>query len=287
MVGTFCTTCVTYRPDSDPRIPDYPPVCDGDRALLDRHLNDIANLVADLSNPEPPIVNERRYERFGVRYLKHGGRERVSLGEAWADPLTAVGGVAPINSRSKAPSVSGSRERPIPIPVATFDLKAGARVPNPTDAARDWPEDQVGNLSAATVLDQWVRDVRDTLFPGQHLPEATVDELVMWLRNRVGDICDRHPAVAEFAEEIRALRSALRAAAEETEPAPEPCDGVTCARCKMRALFRRPGDTYRAECSTCGKLYTDGEYTELLAEQAQTERGNRRPEEVSALLRRV
>lgn len=252
---------------------------------MDRHLVDVANLVADLSNPEPPIVERGRYERFGVEYLDNGRRRPVSLGEAWREPLAAIGGVAPINSKSKAPSVSGSRERPIPVPVSALDLKAGSRVPNPSPAARDWPEDQIGYLSAATTLDQWVRDIRDTLYPGHHLPEATVDQLVAWLRNRVDDVCDSHPAVVEFAGEIRDLRSALRSAAGETDPPPEPCDGVSCARCEMRALYRRPGDTYRAECSSCGTLYTEDEYTALLADLAKTERGKRDPQEVAALLR--
>lgn len=279
-----CTLCAVYRPDSDARLPHRPPVCDGDRTLLDRHLNDIANLVADLSTPEPPILVDTRYERFD--------RNGDSLGEVWKDPLTAVGGVAPINSRSKAPTVSGSRERPIPIPVTALDLKAPAKVPAlaPSPRGRDepangWPEDQVGYLSAATVLDQWVRDVRDTLHPDHHLPTATVDELVLWLRNRVDDICNRHPAVVDLAEEIRSLRSALRSAAGETDPPPEPCDGVSCARCEKRALYRRPGDTYRAECSSCGILYTEDEYTALLAELAKAERGKRDPQEVAALLR--
>jgi hypothetical protein len=281
-----CTTCSLYRPDAAPRVPNRPPVCDSDRALLDRHLADVANLISDLSNDEPVLVDRRRYERFD--------RNGTSLGETWADPLAPMGGVAPINSRSKAPSVSGSRERPIPISTNTHDLAAAAKVPSLTPSSRGWddrsmrgwPEDQVGYLSAATTLDQWARDIRDLLFPDHHLPPATVDELVMWLRNRVDDICDRHPAVAEFAEETRSLRSALRSAAGETEPQPEPCDGVSCARCGMRAMYRRPGDIYRAECSSCGTLYTENEYALVIADQAAVERDKREPQEVSALLRR-
>lgn len=254
-----CPTCGLYRPDSTPRIPNHPPICDGDRALMDRHLVDVANLIADLAQPEPPIVEQGRYERHGIRYLHDNRREVVSLGEVWKDPLAAVGGVAPINSRTKAPSVSGSRERPIPIPVTALDLKAAARVPNPTGVGRDWPEDQIGNLSAATVLDQWVRDIRDTLFPDQHLPPAVVDELVAWLRNRLQDVCDRHPAVVEFAEEIRSLRSALRSAAGGTEAKPERCDGVPCRRCDLMTLYRHAD---RVECINpdCMSILLEDEY---------------------------
>jgi hypothetical protein len=254
-----CTTCSTYRPDSEPRLPHRPPVCDGDRRLLDRHLTDIANLVADLTNGEPPVVDDRRYERFTIR----NGRP-VSLGESWADPLAPVGGVSPINSRSTAPAVSGSRERPIPIPVTVVDLQAPARVPAPSQAALRWPEDQVGYLSAATVLDQWVRWIRDALFPDHHLPPATVDELVSWLRHRVDDICDRHPAVADMADEVRHLRGALRHAAGETEQPPERCDGIPCRRCDMAMLYRQPGGDVECVNPDCRAIYRADEYQEWI-----------------------
>lgn len=259
-----CVTCPTLRPSADPRLPHRPPVCDGDRTLIGRHLNDIANLVADLHNPEPPIVERGRYERFGVEYLKYGARRTVSLGEVWREPLAAVDGVAPINSRNTAPSVSGSRERPIPIAVTVVDLKAPARQPSPSQAARDWPEDQVGYLSAATVLDQWVRDVRDTLFPDHHLPPATVDELILWLRNRVDDICDRHPAVADFADEIRNLRSALRSAAGEVEAPPQRCEGIACRRCDMQMLYRQPGGDVECVNPDCRAVYRADEYRDWI-----------------------
>jgi hypothetical protein len=278
-----CLLCSVYRPDSEPRLPHRPPVCDGDRNLLDRHLLEIANLCAELTNPEPPVVDRRRHERFGIQYFK-GGREVVSLGEVWSDPLAAVNGVSPIPSRSKQPPVTGSRERPLPVSADLLDLKAPARQPNPTDRARDWPEDQVGRLSAATVLDQIVRDVRDTVCPVQHLPAATVDEMVAWLRNRVDDMCDRHPAIEDIATELRDLRGALRAAAGETEPSPEPCDGVTCDRCDTRSLFRRPGDIYRAECGTCGTLYNEDEYAALVGEQASAQRARIGDERAASLL---
>lgn len=284
MAGT-CLLCSVYRPDSEPRLPNYPPVCDGDRNLLDRHLLEIANLCAELTNPEPPIVDRRRHERFGIQYLRDGQREIVSLGEVWSDPLAAVNGVSPISSKPKQRSVTGSRERPLPVRADLLDLKAPARQPNPTDRARDRPEDQVGRLSAATVLDQIVRDVRGILCPDQHLPVPTVRELADWLRNRVDDVCDRHPAVVDIAGELRGLRGALRAVAGEAEPSPEPCDGVTCDRCDTRSLFRRPGDTYRAECGTCGTLYNDDEYAALVGEQSRRQRALIGDEYAAVLLR--
>jgi hypothetical protein len=150
-----------------------------------------------------------------------------------------------------------------------------------------WPEDQIGYLSAATVLDQWVRDVRDLLLPDHHLPPATVDQLAAWLRNRVDDICDRHPAVADFAEELRHLRGALRSAAGETEQRPEPCDGVACPRCDLRTLVRMPNDTYRAQCAACGTLLTDAEFAETIKAQGVQARESRTAEEIHQMLRRA
>ncbi len=258
--STACRTCPVYRPDSDPRLPHRPLVCDGDRALLDRHLYDIANLHADLTNDEPPLIDTRQHERFGTAYFPDGIRHVFSRGLRPSDPVARLGGVAPINSRTRQPTVSGSRERPIPIDAATFDLKAGARVPNPSPAAKGWPEDQIGRLSTATVLDQWARDIRDTLHPGQHLPPATVDQLVAWLRSRVDDICDQHPAIAEFAEEIRTLRSALRAAAGEVEPQPERCDGVPCRRCDLMTLYRHAGGDVECVNPDCRAINREDEY---------------------------
>jgi hypothetical protein len=268
-----CTVCPITRPDSEPRIPHQPPVCDGDRRLLYRWLGDIANLIADLSNPEPPIIDRRHYERWGIEYLKDGVRRPISLGFTWADPVSALGGVSPINSRSKQPSVSGSRERPIPINAAVLDLKSPARVVN-----TDWPEDQLGHLSAATVLDWWIRTVRADLYPDHHLPPATVADMVAWLRadvgderTRVDDICDYLPSVDAFAAELKHLRGALRAANGETEPKPERCEGVACPRCDMQMLYRQPGGDVHCVGPDCQAVLREDEYhdwVKTLAAQA-------------------
>lgn len=267
-----CVTCPTIRPDAEPRLPHNPPVCDGDRALLDRWLTDIANLHHDLANPAPIESDRRRYERWG---RDNQDRRPVSLGETWADPLAQLGGVGPINSRkNNQPSVSGSRERPLPISADTVDLTGDARQPNPTIAARQHPDDQTGHLSAATTLDSWVRDWRDTLWPDHHLPVATVDELVSWLRHRLWDACDHHPAIDEFAAEIRALRSALRRAAGEGDQRPQLCEGVDCPRCGLRMMYRRPDGTGDVDCHNpdCQAVYGLDAYRELVAEQVAASR---------------
>lgn len=280
-----CICCPVYRADATPRIPHNPPVCDGDRTLLDRHLADIARLDEELRNDEGPIVDDRQHERFGTAYFEGNRRHVFSKGLRPSDPLSALGGVAPINSRSKQPDVSGSRERAIPIRVDEMDLKAPARQPNPTVQARDWPEDQIGRLSAATVLDQWVRDVREALFPDHRLPPATVADLVGWLRHRVDDICDRHPAVDEFAAEMRDLRGALRGVAGETDPPPERCEGVACKRCNMQMLFRQSDSDVHCMNVNCTAVYREEEYQDWVKTLAAEQKVKRhaQPENAAAL----
>lgn len=261
---TGCVVCPVVRPDADPRDPHNPPVCDGDRRLLDTILGDITILHDELVNPEAPIIDNRQYERYGTAYFKGGHRHTFSRGLRPADPLAALGGVAPINSKRKAPSVSGSREAPMPISADQHDLKAAARVPNPTAAARRHPEDQIGVSSTATVLDSWVRVFREDLWREQHLPPGTVDLLATWLRVRLDDICDHHPAVDEFAGEIKAQRGRLRAATGQVEPQPERCDGIACKRCDQATLYRQPDGDVHCVNADCRAVYRPDEYQDWL-----------------------
>lgn len=266
-----CPVCFTLRPDSDPRQPHNPPVCDGDRALLDTWLGEITRLHDQLTEPEQPIVDRRRHDRYATAYLPDGHRHTWNKGSYASDPVAVLGGVAPINSRSKAPSVSGSRERPIPINTDRHDLTSPARGANLTDAGRQHPEDHVGHLGAATILDGWVRSWRDHLWPGHHLPDSSVTELVKWLRTRLEDACDYYPIIDEFAWEIRNLRGSLRAAAGETDPQPERCDGVPCKRCDLMTLYRQPGGDVACVDPDCASVLREDEYLDwvktLAAEQ--------------------
>ncbi len=331
-----CLTCPVIRPESAARDPHRPPVCDGDRGLLDRWLGDINRLVAEIETPEPAIVDRRQHERFGVAYFEGGIRHTFSRGIRPSDPLAALGGVAPIDSRNSQPSVTGSRDRALPVNTNRIDLTAPARQPNltrdksgapnqqhlvpqvrvsrntrPVTATfnsrriiqnvhdRDYVRDDHGNLvmvpitdddghlSAATILDGWVRDIRSRQFPDHRLPGTTVTDLTRWLRARLEQVCDHYPQITDLAADLRALCGALRAAAGESEPRPEPCTGVACPRCDLRTLMTCPDDDYRAQCGNCGKLLTVDEYAEAVTDQGAQQAGTRPPEEVHTLLRRV
>lgn len=279
-MSSACVTCAVYRPDAQPRPPWLPPVCDGDRRLLDTHLGELPRLHDRLAEPEPVEVDDRWYPLAA----EAGRLARV-------DPLAAVGGAGPVPGQSGKPRVSGSRERPAPLPLDRIDLTAPARPASRrlmVRATLGLVDDQTGHLSVATELDAWVRDWRETLWPDHHQPVPTVSELAGWLRNRLVTAIAQHPAIDEFAAEIRDLRNTLRGQLGETDPQPETMrfKGVTCRSCDLRGfLMRRPGDEY-IECGHCGLLYTEAEYADWRDRLAGYERAIRGPEKVAELLRR-
>ncbi|MER7331647.1 MULTISPECIES: hypothetical protein [unclassified Micromonospora] len=249
-------------------------------------IRDLYGLHERLLNPEPVEADRRRYQ-----VLDQQGRRETR----WADPLAPIGGVGAIPGRTNQPHVSGSRQRSVPINLDTVDLTAPARVPNPTDVARQWPGDQIGHLSVASRLYEIVRDWRDTLWPDQHLPVATVPELVAWIRagstddtpgTRIQDACDRHPSIAATAAELWELRGWLRGAVGDTDPAPRRWIGVACGKCREVSRLAREGGEEYAECGNCGQMYSETEVAELVAGQAGEQRDARSPEQVAELLRR-
>jgi len=120
--------------------------------------------------------------------------------------------------------VSGSREAPLPLRVDPLDLMMPARtstVHEPPCTCTEFrrPEcrhgyphlDQVGSQGVATVLDSWAQDWQTSIRCGDYLPAPTVVELSRWLRLWLTEACDTHPAVDEFAAEMRRLRGGLAA----------------------------------------------------------------------------
>lgn len=278
---TSCILCPIYRPDDKPRQPNRPPACDGDRRLLDSHLWEIPDLYVRLPDEQPAPGN--------ATYDVHlpGGNLQVRGLNPLADALPA----GPVRGLSRQPRVSGSKEPPAPTSLDRIDLSLPARQASVTLFARGefgQDDDQIGTLSVATILDAWVRDWRDSLWPDHSLPAPTVPELARWLRTRADDACDQHPAVDEFAGEMKRVRHALRRQLGETtaQPETEPYKGVACQKCDLRGvLLRKPGSEY-IECGNCGLLLTEAEYGYWRDRLAGYERSQRTPEEIAELLRR-
>lgn len=129
--------------------------------------------------------------------------------------------------------------------------------------------DQDGNLSVASVLDEWVRSWRERRAKGEGMPVPTVPSLVRWLSDRWEWACDEHPAVADFMVEIGQISGALKAATKDCAQYPELCQGVACGRpdCDERNLYRVDG---WVECFSCRTLYSAEEYADLVHNQAKT-----------------
>ena len=89
-------------------------------------------------------------------------------------------------------------------------------------------------------------------------PGATVVELAGWLGNRLDWACSLHPAVDEFALEIRELHRTIQRTVGVNDVRPEHLD-VPCRRCDLLDLHRLPGQD-RVECGSCGDLLTEAEY---------------------------
>ena len=133
--------------------------------------------------------------------------------------------------------------------------------------------DQIGYSSVATVLDSWADDWCDHRGKGEVGPVSDVVTMVGWMVERVEWACDQHPAVDEFAGEIRDLVSALRRYVGRDQPRPQPCVGVPCRRCDLKTLARLADGSGDIECQNpaCRTLYRPDEYqrwTRLVAAAA-------------------
>lgn len=158
-------------------------------------------------------------------------------------------------SGSTGPRVSGSHEPPLPLRVDALDLTMPAR----GGTVHDLHGDQIGHVAVASVLDQWVEDWREHRDRGERRPEPpTVVVLVDWLGKRLGEACDDHPAIGEFAADVRRLCRVLRMVTGDGPARPErlpaPCPG-----CDLLALTR---DHAGVRCRACGEDWTEGQYAE-------------------------
>lgn len=165
--------------------------------------------------------------------------------------------------------VTGSREAPLPLNVDVLDLTGPARDHHASAEARRWAEDQIGHPAIAYCLDQWARDwISHDWCRSDHLPLPTVADLVAWLGKWVNEACDHHPAVDDFAREIRDVQAAMRAyiprVVQEGERPPrgrpEPLT-AQCRGCDLVSLWWWPSDE-RVRCDNCDVVMTEDEYAD-------------------------
>ncbi len=209
----------------------------------------------------------------GLRRLEH---ELVSLRAAFQRLQEGVGAEpaakdavsqllpgAPVPSPSNQPSVSGTKERRLPIDVTRVDLL----LPAGGEYVRDPNRDQTGNLSVATVLNEWVAAWHDRFYSSHGYPRTDAISLIDWISgHRLYWVAEHDEAITDFAEEIRDLRSLLAGALGEVEKIPVTMWGVPCPKCQLVSqleLNPEDPDHYRI-CISCGAMLSRTEYMEHL-----------------------
>jgi hypothetical protein len=242
-----CVICQRRTPT--PEDGDACAVC---RSRVAGQLRDIPALVDELR--DPPGADPYALRAVDLYYPP--GHDRA--GEAVPLAVERLPAAA-VAGKSNAPRVQGSREAPVPIRVDVVDLLG----PADERTVHDVHGDQVGHLSAATILDGWCR-----LFAEERresTPTPHVATQAAWLLDRLDELF-KHPAVDEFAGELGDLWHVLRRAAGLTMPRPELVVGVPCKSvdCDLKTLWRLPGSDY-VECASCGRLYTMDDYQAWVA----------------------
>lgn len=143
---------------------------------------------------------------------------------------------------------TGTRTAPLPVNVDVLDL-------------RGW-----GGIEG--LLTSWERDVRETLgwepVSECGTVEATVDQAAGFLALQLPWICEEHPAVREFAEEVGAVTAhARRLVTGEKPPRRIP------VRCACGQVLRITLDTPGYRCPDCNVQYERDELMSLpLAERS-------------------
>jgi len=228
---TYCVTC----PPGRNRIPRRGLVCDGCRSWLAGMLSELPSYVAELLIREP--VPDAAPHRAGT------------------DPVAELLPAASVASKTGAPRVSGSRERPAPTSVNVIDLTSNPRY----GCVHDEYGDQVGEHAVLTILDTWVRDLRRHRSKGERLPTLTVDQLANWLTVRIDDACDTFEPITDLADDIRHLHNALRAHLGLAGPDVDLKEGVSCLSCDHQELYHHAGGKF-VECGNCPVLLTLDEF---------------------------
>ena len=212
-------------------------------------------------------ICERRPTTVGWLTCQHCPTRLTSV---LADITTAYTLLDITPTRSSGQRVTGTPSHTLPLRVDVLDLtmpphpgSVGVRM-HGTWATQGGDPDQVGHLSTLTILDTWVRDWQHTRGQREHLPVPTVPNLTGWLTHRTDWACRYHPAIGEYATDMRHLRAVLHSAAGHVDR-PELVPG-RCPRCRWRALYRLPGDDF-IRCGNeqqCGRMMTPEEYDQAL-----------------------
>jgi hypothetical protein len=177
---------------------------------------------------------------------------------------------------TSGPKVTGTRTPPIPARLEALNLRgrgASTAVSRWLLEQRGRPTehlvDQYGALPMVAILGELEADVRATLglsravFHGS--TEQTVTAITRFLLAQLDSVCDRHPAVAEFAYDVRTLHHECKRTISEQPhrlkvgPCPmELDDGTVCGTARS---VDPKGDSMR--CGGCGTTWQRWEWMAL------------------------
>jgi ribosomal protein L37AE/L43A len=202
------------------------------------------------------ICQRRPYERAQVcnpcrRWLA------ADLGQIAGLSLLLPAAVAPTNGN----------EGGLPIRITVVDLTLTNAS---TEPIHDEHDDQHGEIPIRARLDSWVENWATRRGKGERLPIPTVPVLCSWLLVRLDDECDQHPAINDFAREIRILLATIRRVLNMEKPQTVRY-GAPCPRCGTKTLRRAVGAEW-IECDDCGRLWGEDDYAELVRDTVPSDR---------------
>lgn len=161
----------------------------------------------------------------------------------------------------------GFESRP-PLATEALSLISHGSVLPSTQGTR-YPQDQLGTVPPVELLWWWAEDWHTYRDMREVMPDPVITGLVSWLGNRLSWACDQHPAVDEFAENLRDVARQLRAFGGRDR-------GQPVGRCPRRfgddlcgtALYVDPY-VNEIECPRCRMKWRrrDGEWMHLRAQQ--------------------
>lgn len=121
------------------------------------------------------------------------------------------------------------------------------------------PEDQIGHTPVATALAQWAED-----WSGRDITTADAASVARFLRRGLRWAAAAHPAIDEFAKELRGIYTALRVALHRDLRGHRYAEPAPC--CGHRTLIRYPGADW-IECGPCEALYDEQDYATVVIAQ--------------------
>lgn len=209
-------------------------------------------------------IPERHEELGGLGFVVRDGGgslvlDRVGDPVPHHDPVANLWPAGPVPGARGGARVHSAPASSPPVSLDVVDLTSGVNHAARALLARGvlgLDDDQVGHLSAATILHGWVRDWADIRREGEPMP--VVRDMCRWLADRLDWAAGRHPALDEFAGELLELRGVLNGLTGRSEPRPEllptPCPG-----CGLLTLHR-DADIERVACGACPVLLTEERY---------------------------